>query len=167
MTYDFHGSWDSYTGHNAPLYKNGDPGPEGFYIDAAVQAYLDAGAPADQLVLGLAMYGRSWTGVAGAEDGLFQDATRAGPGTWEAGSLEYDDIAANYLPRLDRHWDSQSKTPYLYDPAMGVFITYDDVQSIGIKADYIDSKGLAGGMFWELSSDRNSELLTELNRVIR
>ena len=35
----------------------------------------------------------------------------------------------------------------------------DDPQSIREKADYVRREGLGGIMFWELSQDRNDELL--------
>lgn len=165
MTYDYHGSWDSKTGHNAPLYApTGDPGPAKFDIDSTVNAYLAAGAPANKLVLGLAMYGRSFAGVTATNNGLFQSTSGAGTGTWEPGSLDYKDIAANYLPRLVRQWDASAKVPYLYDSAKKEFITYDDAESIKLKAEYIKSRNLAGGMFWELSGDTSDyALLDSLN----
>ena len=39
------------------------------------------------------------------------------------------------------------------------FITYDDAQSIAIKAQYVRKHRLGGVMFWELSQDSNRELL--------
>ena len=39
-------------------------------------------------------------------------------------------------------------------------ISYDDPQSLELKATYAKNRGLGGVMFWELSSDtQNSELL--------
>jgi chitinase len=166
MTYDYHGGWDKVTGHNAPLAKSdSDTGPDRFYVDATVQSYLDAGAAPGKLVLGVPFYGHSWSGVGPANDGLFQPAAGAGTGTWEAGSLDYADIAENYAPRLTRLWDSKSKTPYLYDAAKREFISYDDGQSMELKGKYIRNHGLAGAMAWELSADTDDNaLLDALNR---
>jgi chitinase len=50
--------------------------------------------------------------------------------------------------------------PWLFNGS--TFIAYDDEQSIGLKASYIKSKGLAGGMIWELSQDPNRILLDAL-----
>ena len=58
-----------------------------------------------------------------------------------------------------RHWDERAKAPFLWNATTRTFITYDDPQSIREKADYVRSKGLGGMMFWELSQDRNDELL--------
>lgn len=169
MTYDFHGSWDSKTGHNAPLTQpTGDPGPAGFYSDSTVNSYLSAGAPANKLVLGVPFYGRSFAGVGATNNGLFQPTSGAGTGTWEAGVLDYKDIAANYAPRLARNYDTSAKVPYLYDAAKREFISYDDPASMGLKANYIASKGLGGGMFWEVSGDTSDyALLDSLNANMR
>jgi chitinase len=58
-----------------------------------------------------------------------------------------------------RYWDDRAKAPYLWNDASKMFITYDDPQSIGAKADYVRDHHLGGMMFWELSQDRNDELL--------
>lgn len=42
------------------------------------------------------------------------------------------------------------------------FISYDDEQSMGLKAQYIKSKGLGGAAIWELSQDPNKVLLGSL-----
>ena len=170
MSYDYNGSWDKTTGHNAPLYRSAaDNGPAGFDIDASVRAYLASGMPADKLVLGMPLYGRGWSGVAPGTSGtgLHSTGTGASTGTWEAGVLDYDDITAHYLPRMTRYWDSVSKVPYLWDPATGVFISYDDAQSMRAKARYLDSLGLGGVMLWELSSDRGGVLIDALNAELR
>jgi chitinase len=169
MTYDYNGAWDKTTGHNAPLFRStADRGPVGLDVDATVTNYLAKGAPGAKLVLGMPFYGRSWTGVPSAGNGLAQSATGAGPGTWEPGMLDYHDIVARYLPTSGKHRDSTSQVPYLYDPNTKVFISYDDPQSLTAKAQYAKSKGLAGAMVWELSSDTSDHaLLNAVNAGLR
>lgn len=57
-----HGSWESFTGFNAPLYKRSDETGEQatLNVDWAVQYWLSKGAPRDKLILGLGTYGRSF-----------------------------------------------------------------------------------------------------------
>ena len=168
MTYDYNGAWDKATGHNAALYRSAsDNGPTGWDVDSTVRAYLNAGVPAKKLVLGVPFYGRGWTGVTPGSNGTGLYSTGTGPstGTWEAGILDYDDLAANSIPKMTRYWDSTSQVPYLWDGT--TFISYDDPQSIRAKAAYINSKGLGGAMFWELSGDRKSALLDALNSTLQ
>ena len=47
----------------------------------------------------------------------------------------------------------------LWNAATRTFISYEDPESIGKKAAYARNKKLGGVMFWELSQDRNDELL--------
>ena len=49
--------------------------------------------------------------------------------------------------------------PWLYNASTGVMISYDDPESIGLKADYVIEHGLGGVMFWELSSDTDDHEL--------
>jgi chitinase len=46
------------------------------------------------------------------------------------------------------------------------FITYDDPQSIRAKVQYVKAHHLGGMMFWELSEDRNEELLDVIVRSL-
>jgi chitinase len=162
MSYDFHGSWDPITGHNAPMYVGSKDKATGFSVSDAVDAYIDGGFPAEKLVLGVPFYGRGWEGVGSASAGLYQSGRAAGVGTWEKGVFDYTDIVDNYLPTMTRYWDAEAQVPYLYDPARGLWITYDDAQSLKVKADFIKDRGLGGAMFWELSNDRSYELLDTL-----
>jgi chitinase len=160
MTYDFHGAWEFVTNFNAPLFAAaGDPSPDEAVrrrcnVDAAVQAYLKAGVPADRLVVGVPFYGRGWGGVGKGNNGLYQKAAPNPPrGTWEAGVFDYKDLAANYLPKHRRHWHAEAQVPWLYDPDGGLFISYDDPESLRLKARYVRDHHLGGVMFWELSAD--------------
>ncbi|CAF1261141.1 unnamed protein product [Adineta steineri] len=170
MTYDFHGGWEAKTGHNAPLYKNDaetatdiDPSfiKSRYNCHASIQAYLAAGTPRSKIVMGLGLYGRGWQGVtSAAQNGFSQIASSQLPmGTWENGIYDYDDLKNRFLPTYTRYWDDASKVPYLYNSSTGIWISYDDLQSIGLKNDYIKNEQLAGAMFWELSGDRKSELV--------
>ncbi len=168
MTYDFHGAWDSATGHNAPMYPTpGDPSnplqAERFNVDYATRAYLDSGVPPSKLVVGVGFYGRGWGCVTGGTNGLFGTSSCALQGSFEPGSFDYKDLAANYVNRngYTRYWDASAQVPFLYKPGGG-WISYDDPESIGIKSDYITANNLGGAMFWELSGD-NGDLLTTLD----
>lgn len=60
MHADFHGSWDTTTGVNSPLYDGpNDPEP-GWSVDGCVKSWVSRGAPQEKLNIGLAFYGRSF-----------------------------------------------------------------------------------------------------------
>jgi chitinase len=53
--------------------------------------------------------------------------------------------------------------PWLYSQSTGTWITYDDVQSIGQKADYARARGLGGVMAWELGGDGDGRLVRAIH----
>lgn len=156
MTYDIHGTWDGYTDFNAPLYNNSDTSPQyKWSVNSGVNTWLGAGFPAQKLVMGIPFYGNKYTSVNNANNGLYQ--------TFSGGtSLGYSVIAANYLnaPGYVRYCHQQSMVPWLFNGS--TFISYEDGQSIGAKAQYVRSKGLGGAMVWELSQDPDRVLLSSL-----
>lgn len=156
MTYDIHGTWDKYTDFNAPLYNNSDVSPQyKWSVDSSVNTWLNAGFPIGKLVMGVPFYGYKYTSVVNANNGLYQ--------TYSGGSsVTYANVVANYLnaPGYVRYYNSESMVPWLFNGS--TFISYEDEQSIGAKAQYIKTKGLGGAMIWELSQDPNRVLLNAL-----
>jgi len=171
MTYDFHGGWDNTTNHHSPLYQNPDDpinsiDREMLNTDWVINYYINAGMPADKLGMGVPFYGRAWEEVPDINNGLFQSgpslpATNQ-PGNWEAGMFDYwkiQDILANSSD-YTRFWDNSAKVPWVYGKNLspqktsgGMFITYEDTESLAGKCQYLKDKGLGGIMFWELSGD--------------
>jgi len=154
MAYDFAGPWSSRTGFHAALAATGAAGEDPqLNVMAAVQGYLKAGVPAEKIVLGVPFYGRGWTGVGPADDGLFGAYQGVPRGTREGGIYEYRDLVANHVRPAIRHWHPQARVPWLYDPVKRTMITYEDVESVGWKAKYVRSQKLGGLMAWDLSKD--------------
>ena len=167
MSYDFHGMWESTTGFNAALYPAADSpftDEAALNVDAAIQAYLDAGISPDQIVMGAPIYGRGWGNVPATDDGLFQTGTGSPGGTWEEGVFDYADLTSHYIGQGDwtRYWHSESQVPWLYSASEQIMISYDDEESIDAKLDYIIDYDLGGVMFWELSADTSSHTITDL-----
>ena len=174
MAYDFHGGWDAITGLNAPLYASStDPSEDEvirkkFNVDSAVQIYLAAGVPAEKLVVGVPFYGRGWAGVKDKNNGLYQKKDSLPPGSFEAGVFDYKDLAANYVGKYKRYWHDEAKVPWLYDEKRGVMISYDDAESLKLKAEYVKKQKLGGMMCWELSGDDGkATLLSSLCEVLK
>ena len=143
MTYDFHGAWDSRTNHHSALFASpADPstGDTAFYnSDDAIQAFLDRGVPAAKLHLGIGFYGRGWTGVAGANNGLYQSGSAA-QGTYEAGIEDFKVIRTR--PGTI-HTDPVAGASWKYDGS--TFWSYDTPQMVGEKMQYVKARGLADG----------------------
>lgn len=146
MTYDFHGPWDSQTGFQSNLYASD------ISVDSVIAYYLHQGVSADKLVVGMPFYGHGWTGVPNQNHGLFQPATGPAPGTWEAGSEDYEVLNTKLTAgQFTRYWDMNAKAAWLFNGTD--FWTYDDPQTICYKTAYIRHNRLRGVMFWELSGD--------------
>jgi len=175
MSYDLHGSWESFTGHNSPLYTE-TGGNQKLSVDYAVNLWLDRGCPKEKLVMGMGTYGRTFTLVNKAKTGLNADASgpgAAGPSTSAKGFLSYYEIC-DFVK--NKGWTSEFideiKSPIAYKGDQ--WVGYDDPKSIAIKCQYIKDKGLGGGMIWALDlddftgscGDGNYPLLTTINRIL-
>jgi chitinase len=166
MTYDYHaGSRDA--NFNSPLFAAaGDPTPD-LNVHASVEGYEAAGVPPRKIVIGIPFYGRALGAVPAAGGGLFQQGDPEAAGEWGT-ALDYRTLKAR---RPEEHgfrrvWHDDARVPSLYNPELGVWITYDDPRSVGEKAHYARERGLGGVMFWELSEDDGS-LLDAVRAALR
>ncbi|KAL2753888.1 glycoside hydrolase family 18 protein [Sodiomyces alcalophilus JCM 7366] len=148
MAYDFAGSWDSVSGHQANLYPNpNDATATPFSVDGAVQGHLDAGVPASHIVLGMPIYGRDFLNT----DGPGEPYSGIGQGSWEAGVWDYKDLPR---PGATVQFDNVAQASYSYDNSKRHLVSYDTPRAVESKVIYLQARGLAGSMFWEASGDR-------------
>ncbi len=150
MTYDFRGAWSAETGHHTNLCNSAlDPAPpeRRLSADRTIRLYRDTfGVPPEKIVLGAAFYGHAWKGVPAQNHGLYQPGQEV-----EGGNGNYNILAG--LPGYTRYWDESAKAPWLYSAAEQTFWSYDDAQSLALKAQYAKHYRLGGVMFWEITGD--------------
>ncbi|KAG6865811.1 hypothetical protein C0991_011616 [Blastosporella zonata] len=139
MAYDYAGSWLNFTDNQANLYGGARTG---FNTDNAVKWYLAQGATASKITLGMPLYGRAFEATAG----LGESYSGIGPGTTEAGVYSYKALPLAAATVYENMTDISS---YSYDSAKKELVSYDTPNIVKIKTQYINSKGLAGSMFWE------------------
>ncbi|KAK4241596.1 glycoside hydrolase [Achaetomium macrosporum] len=149
MAYDYAGSWDTTSGHQANLYPEPrNPQATKFSTDRAVRDYLARGVPPHKIVLGLPLYGRAFEGT----KGLGQPYTGVGAGSLQAGIWLYKDLPR---PGATERYDDVAKASYSFNAAAGQLVSYDTVGSAEVKAEYVVHNRLGGAVFWEASGDKN------------
>jgi chitinase len=175
MTYDMHGSWESTTNFHSALY-NQSANPARARQDStheALMGYLAAGVAPGKLIMGVPFYGRGWRGTqAGpAGDGLYQNT--AGP-AWgnrdvsgPSGMFDYSYIRSTLEGSGVKRQHPEAQVPSLYNPSTGLWVSYDDPVSLGVKGDYILGHNLGGAAMWELSGDdAQGSLITALKNKL-
>ncbi|KAL0970435.1 hypothetical protein UPYG_G00241890 [Umbra pygmaea] len=154
MTYDFHGSWETFTGHNSPLYRGSkDTGDQIYFnTDFAMKYWRDQGAPAEKLMMGFATYGRSFqlssgnTGVGVPAKG----AGSAGLFTREAGFWSYYEICT-FLQGATVQWIEDQKVPFAFKG--NEWVGFDNRNSYDAKVRYLKENRFGGAMVWSLDMD--------------
>lgn len=123
MAYDYSGSWDNATGHQANLYASKScPQCTPFDSQSVIDAYGAAGVPSNKLVLGMPLYGRAFTntsGVGATFNGVgYADQEK---GSYEAGIWQY-----NVLPRpgASEYVDEETGASYSYDANSKTLVSY-------------------------------------------
>jgi hypothetical protein len=153
MTYDLHGTWDAKTGINAPLHAGSDTNKQ-LNVEACVNYWLSKGCPADKLVIGIPLYGRSFTLANPASyqiNAQIRGGGKAGQYTRQSGFLGYNEICMFLKSGWKREWESSQMVPFAHQGDQ--WVGYDDVESIKKKMEFMKQKNLGGVMFWSIETD--------------
>ncbi|KAH7001699.1 glycoside hydrolase superfamily [Ilyonectria destructans] len=139
MAYDFFGAWTPKSGHHAQLYNISKDETSG---SSGVSYLMSHGFPAQKILLGIPTYGRSFLHATGPGQKF-----RGGGG--DDGTFEY-----NQLPRKGckevvdkRHVAAQCIG------SDGGFVTYDNPDTVKVKAGFCKQKGLGGLFYWNGPAD--------------
>ncbi|KAJ9585129.1 hypothetical protein L9F63_003081, partial [Diploptera punctata] len=158
MTYDMHGAWESATGENSPLYAGpADTTEYSKYqnVDYMMKFYINSGAAAEKLNLGVGAYGRTFTLADSSNNGVgapISGAGDLGPYTGGEGSWNYNEICM-MIGRgdLTEHWNDDQYSAYATGGDQ--WVGYDNVRAIGYKMQYIKDNGIGGAMVWTIDMD--------------
>ena len=147
MAYDFSGPWLDATGHQAQLFTPQRPHNDAARVSghSAVTYMRSRGVPAEKILLGIPAYGRSFTGAFN----IAQQYTGHGG---EEGTFEYHNLPR---PEAQEYVDAQVGAAYCVG-GDGGFVTYDNPQTVQMKATYVTQNQLGGLFYWTGTADAKS-----------
>lgn len=154
MSYDYFGAFDPISNHNSPLFAPAQ-GDAQFNLDKSIDLLVNTyNVPPSKITAGVAFYGRSMKTT--STPALFASTT----GQADNVTFQIDEgtpLYYNTLLNLNlfiENWDDQAKVPYLTGTnGLNTFVSYDNEESIGLKAEFIMDKGLRGAIIWEITGD--------------
>ncbi|XP_068449545.1 chitinase, acidic.1 [Clinocottus analis] len=154
MTYDYHGHWETSTGHNSPLYRSTlDSGSQIHQnINSSITHWLALGAPAEKILLGFPTYGRTYRLTSGAT-GLGAPSNGpadAGPYTRTAGFWSYYEVC-DFSSSTSSEWIPEQEVPFATYGSS--WVGYDDKRSYSSKVQWMTANNLGGAHVWTLDMD--------------
>ena len=142
-------------------WSGGDPGPGApvsassrwgnYCLEWSVGDHLEWGARADQIILGLPLYGHDWPTTSNEIPGT---------ATGSASSVTYAQAVSIALEHGE-YWDSPGETPYTF-PDSSSQLWYEDLESMQAKVEYAVDAELLGIGFWALNYDGQDPELWEM-----
>ena len=128
--------------HNSPLYRSrltkSRSGEE------SIEIFHGQGVPYDRMNYGIGFYGHG-DGTVYPSSVQYYMAREA----LEQGTAGGKSVAGYNI----RHWDDVGKNCYLGDAAGTMYASYEDVESISCRIEFIKRKGLLGAFGWEYRED--------------
>ncbi|MBA8862892.1 chitinase [Ochrobactrum anthropi] len=173
MTYDINGGWSNVAGHNSPLYiyPGQEGGAEASSLDKTITYLLTRGVSPSKINAGVAFYGRGVVteGPAALNARTIKNMVNVPPdgpiftcADYVNWPLNVWDGTPNFamIVQTTREgeydgwkyfWDENARVPYLTKE--NFFLSYDNVRSVGEKAQYVIDKNLAGVIIWTSYGD--------------
>jgi chitinase len=176
MAYDYAGSWDSTSGHQANLFHSeSNPEATKFSTERAVRDYIARGVPSRKIVLGLPLYGRQFENTEGPGkpyNGIGSEGSLQGqPGIWlyrdlpRPGAEEFYDeeagAAYSFQNGTGSGWTGWNKNTNskgrINKYGEGTMVSYDTLTSARRKVEYLLENKLGGAVFWEAAGDKKGD----------
>ena len=142
--------------HNSPLYRSSIAGSRTCQEAIDNIFHGQQGIPYQMMNFGIPFYGHG--------DGYKQTTGNYYPGSVTYGDLE--DIFFNgtcdgksVAGKNYRVWDDVAKVPYLADALGKMYASYEDIESVNAKVEFLKSRNMLGAMIWEYRlDDKNGTL---------
>ncbi|KAH9505781.1 hypothetical protein Btru_055795 [Bulinus truncatus] len=152
MSYDLHGSWSPIIGHHAPLIggeKWMESKGDSLSVEQSVNLWLKLGADPSKIVMGLALYGKTFKLCNKGFEPGDKSCGSANPDT-----LNYYEILQKLKSgKYEKKWMDNEVVPYAYSPSEKLWVGYDDEESIRAKVKFAKKKNLGGVMVWAIDGD--------------
>lgn len=160
MTYDFHdGSWGEKVGAHHTNLRKSSLGK--YSVEEGVAAWLGYGVPSNKIYIGVAFYSRGFAN----SDGIGKVSSGGSPDkSWENGVVDYKALP---LTGAKEMWDPEAHAGYSYDPTKKILNSYDTVQSVKEKCQFVFDNDLGGVIVWESSGDAPYNSEKSLMKVMR
>ncbi|CAG5128026.1 unnamed protein product, partial [Candidula unifasciata] len=155
-TYDFHGSWESHTGLNSPLYEANYESVENrqLNMDWVGRYYFSMGVSKRNMNLGIPTYARSYTLQDPTNNAVYAQVTGPGkPGqfTGTPGLLAYYEVC-DFLTLGAQVVDvPEQRVPYAHGEDQ--WVSFESLDSVIEKACYISQLRFGGVNIWALDLD--------------
>lgn len=152
MTYDLHvfNWYFPFAGHNSPLFSRKKE--VGYLatlnLKSSTKLWVSKGMPKSKIVVGVPTYGLSWRLYHKVWHGVSCPTLGKGRG---GGYVTYPDVCQFLANGGKRVFDKQCKVPYAFNKKL--WISYDDVESLELKAKWIRSENFGGIMTFSLNCD--------------
>lgn len=161
MAYNYHTPFevDKITGVNAPLLRDTVPSSE-FYVARTLEHYLNNGIAPEKMILGIPVYGWSYGGVQGLQQGdigpgkPFTGLGMQGPVLQEPGILAYFEVADLIAQKqLFFGTDLTTSTANAYNLKDRQWVSFDTPETTALKVDEAKKRQLGGVVFWAIDLD--------------
>ncbi len=172
MTYDLGGGWSAVAEHNSPLYGSASWNNTFKYLTETL------GVNPEKINMGVAFYGRGVVTSEAADIGVSTykstktfsvDGTLSSAADFINWSLfegaPYYSYIVNHSSDWVEHWDSEAQVPYLTNG--NYFLSYDNVESVTLKAQYVNDNELGGVIVWQVFGDMDFSNATSENSAYK
>ena len=142
--------------HNSPLYRSA------ITKSRSCQEVIDdifhgqQGIPYQMMNFGIPFYGHG-------------DGYKLTTGNYYPASVTYDDLediffngtcdGMSVVGKNYRVWDDVAKVPYLADALGKMYASYEDIESVNAKVEFLKSRNMLGAMIWEFREDNKEGTL--------
>jgi len=172
LAYDRSGCWQPGMSAHSPLSRDNAhveakwthrvEGMQGASAREALRRWDEYKVPRHKIVLGMGMFGRSWTGL-DSELAIGSSYGWCGaPGQWtrEPGLLAYYEVVQLIRMGARTMLEKGSETLYLTHGTQ--FVSFEAEMTIRLKVDFLLRKGLGGAALWSADLDDylNGHILT-------